>query len=69
MGVQSLIQGVAGGATATLAFNIWAFVDGHEYPCRVQADFVGTERILGRDVLNGLEILFRGSNREAVINP
>lgn len=34
---------------------------------------VGSEdepcRILGRDVLNGLEILFRGPSREVVVNP
>lgn len=30
------------------------------YPCQVQADFGDRERILGRDVLNRMEILFRG---------
>jgi hypothetical protein len=54
---------------ATLAFRIWAWLDGQEYPCRLQADFVGSERILGRDVLNGLEILFRGPAREVIVNP
>jgi hypothetical protein len=68
-GVQGLISGVAGGSAATLAFQIWAWLDGQEYPCRLQADFVGTERILGRDVLNRLEILFRGPAMEAVVNP
>src|SRR5205807_1313834 len=43
---------------------------GHEDdPCRLQADFVGSERILGRDVLNRLEILFRGPAGEVVANP
>ncbi len=60
MGVQGLISGVAGSSAATLAFQIWAQLDGQDYPCRLQADFVGSERILGRDVLNRLEILFRG---------
>jgi len=55
-GVQGLISGIAGGSTATLAFLIWAQLDGHEYPCRLQADFGGAERILGRDVLNRLEL-------------
>lgn len=31
--------------------------------------FIGHERILGRDVLNRLEILFRGPAREVVVNP
>jgi hypothetical protein len=69
MGVQSLMSGVAGGSAATLAFQIWANLDGTDYPCRVQADFVGSERILGRDVLNRLDVLFRGTAGEVIINP
>ena len=69
LGVQGLISGVAGASAATLAFTIWAQLDGRDYPCRLQADFVGSERILGRDVLNRLEILFRGPVGEVVVNP
>jgi hypothetical protein len=69
LGVQGLIGGVAGSSAATLAFQIWAWLDGQEYPCRLQADFFGGERILGRDVLNQIEILFRGPAGEIVINP
>jgi hypothetical protein len=68
-GVQGLISGVAGGSAATLAFRIWVWLDGQEYPSRLQADFVGGERILGRDVLNRLEILFRGPVGEVIVNP
>ena len=68
-GAQALISGVAGGTAATLAFQIWARLDGLDYPCRLQADFVGSERILGRDVLNRVEIIFRGPVGEVVINP
>jgi hypothetical protein len=68
-GAQSLISGVTGSSAATLAFQIWAFIDGQDYPCRVQADFVGNERILGRDVMNRLEILFRGPSGEVIVNP
>lgn len=68
-GSQALISGVIGATTATLAFQIWAFLDGREYPCRIQADFSGSERILGRDVLNRLELLFRGPSAEVVVNP
>jgi hypothetical protein len=68
-GVQGLITGVAGGSAATLAFHIWAWLDGREYPCRVQADFAGHERLLGRDVLNQLNVLFRGPAGELVVNP
>lgn len=69
LGVQGLIGGVAGGSAATLAFQIWAWLDGQEYPCRLQADFVDGERILGRDVLNRLEVLFRGPAMEVIVNP
>jgi hypothetical protein len=68
-GVQGLISGVAGSSAATLAFLMWAQLDGQDFPCRLQADFVGSERILGRDVLNRLEILFRGPAGEVVVNP
>jgi hypothetical protein len=68
-GVQGLISGVAGSSVATLAFQIWTWLDGQEYPCRLQADFAGSERILGRDVLNRLEILFRGPVGEVILNP
>jgi hypothetical protein len=68
-GVQGLIGGVAGGAAATLAFQLWVRLDGQDYPCRLQADFLGRERILGRDVLNRVEVLFRGPIGEVVVNP
>jgi hypothetical protein len=35
----------------------------------MQADFVGDERILGRDVLNRLEIFFRGPAQQVIVNP
>jgi hypothetical protein len=68
-GVQGLLSGVAGASSATLVFLVWVSLDGREYPCRLQADFVGNERVLGRDVLNRLEILFRGPAGEVVVNP
>ncbi|OYV92845.1 MAG: hypothetical protein B7Z73_04330 [Planctomycetia bacterium 21-64-5] len=61
--------GVVGAAAATLVFPIWVIVDAQEYPCTVQVDFVGQDRILGRDVLNRLDILFRGLAGEVVVNP
>lgn len=69
LGAQGLISGVAGASTATLVFQIWAWLDGQEFPCRLQVDFVGRERILGRDVLNRLNVLFRGPAMEVVVNP
>ncbi len=68
-GVPGLMSGVGGGSASTLGFLVWVYLDGREYDCQLHADFVGSERILGRDVLNSLEILFRGPSREVVINP
>jgi len=69
LGVPGMISGVAGGTAVTMGFLVWVWLDGQEYPCQLQADFGGRERILGRDVLNGLEVLFRGPSGEVVVNP
>jgi len=61
--------GAGGTAKGTVLFEVWVQLDGKEYECRVHADLSGTERILGRDVLNQLEILFRGPANEVVVNP
>ena len=63
-----MIGGVGTTAAPTVVFAVWAHLDGQTYPCRLQADFTGHERILGRDVLNRLDILFRGPQQE-VISP
>ena len=68
-GRPGMMGGVAGGTASTLLFRAWVLVDGQEHPCRLQADFVGSERILGRDVLNRFEMLFRGPAAELVVNP
>ena len=47
--------------------EVW--LDGQEYPCRLQADFASHERILGRDVLNRMDVLFRGPAGEVVVDP
>ena len=69
LGVQSLIGGLAVSSAATLTFQIWVQLEGQDYPCRLHADFVGSERILGRDVPNRLDVLFRGRAEEVVVNP
>lgn len=68
-GVPGVITGVAGGMAVTMGFLVWVWLDGQEYPCQLQADFAGRERILGRDVLNSLDVLFRGPTGEVVVNP
>ena len=68
-GVPSQMSGVGATATATMLFAMWVYLDGATYRCSLHIDFAGTERILGRDVLNQLEVLFRGPSGEVVINP
>ena len=69
IGVPGVISGVAGGMAVTMGFLIWVWLDGQEYPCQLQADFAGQERILGRDVLNRMDVLFRGPSGEVIVNP
>jgi hypothetical protein len=68
-GVPGVISGVAGGMAVTIGFLIWVWLDGLEYPCQLQAEFGGQERILGRDVLNRMDVLFRGPSGEVIVNP
>src|SRR5207244_2942399 len=68
-GVPGVSGGVGGSLAVTMGFLIWVWLDGQEYPCQLQAAFAGHERILGRDVLNRLEILFRGPTGQIIVNP
>lgn len=68
-GTPGLMGGVGESSIPTIIFQAWVHLDSKTYPCRLQADFTGHERIVGRDVLNGLDVLFRGPVREVVINP
>jgi hypothetical protein len=68
-GLPGLIGGVGGSSASTVVFSIWAHLDGNSYPCQLQVDFGGDERILGRDVLNRVNVLFRGPGGEIVVNP
>lgn len=68
-GTPGRITGVASGSSQTIAFHLFVYIDGVEHPCRLHADFVGGERILGRDVLNRMEITFRGPSGEVIVNP
>ena len=68
-GLPSLITGVTGTSVRTVGFQIWITLDGRDYECEVLVDFTGNERILGRNVLNYMDVLFRGPAAEVVINP
>ena len=62
-----MMGGLAGGMAPTLMYNAVIYINGQEYPCRLHADFVGHERILGRDILNQLRVLFHGPALELVL--
>jgi hypothetical protein len=68
-GLPSAMSGVAGGSTATFSFTAWVFLDNSEYQCQLLVDFHNSERTLGRDVLNSMDVLFRGPSREVIVNP
>ena len=68
-GLPGRVGGVGASSAATLVFAAWVLLDGVEYPCQLQTDFSGGERILGRDVLNRVDVLFRGPAGEVVVNP
>lgn len=68
-GVPGLMGGVGQSAAPTVVFSVWTHLDGNNYRCRLQADFTGHERILGRDVLNRINVLFNGPKGEVVVNP
>ena len=68
-GVQRLLGGVAGASAASLAFQLWLRLEGQDYPCQLHADFSGGDRIIEREVLNRLKVLFRGPAGEVVFNP
>jgi hypothetical protein len=68
-GAPALLGGVGQTSAPSVVFGVWAHVDGNVYGCRLHADLTGNERILGRDVLNRIDVLFRGLAREVVINP
>jgi Family of unknown function (DUF5678) len=69
MGLPGSLSGIGSGQHGTVVFDVWVQLDGQEYRCRLHADLSGKERILGRDVLNRLEMLFRGPANEVVVNP
>lgn len=68
-GIPAWMTGIGGITLGTVVFRVWAHLDGNDYHCNLQADFSGSERILGRDVLNQVDVLFRGPGREVVVNP
>lgn len=65
----TFISGVGGGVIKTSEYAIWVVLDGSEHECRLTVDTAGGDRIIGRDVLKHLDVLFRGPAAEVIINP
>ena len=64
-----LSSGVLGAAVTTLIYRGKAEIDGQRYSALIQPIPGGHERIVGRDVLNQLRMLFDGPAAQAVVNP
>ena len=61
--------GILGGSAATLIYRARAEIAGTRVAALVQPVADGKERIVGRDVLNQLRILFDGPAAEVVVDP
>jgi hypothetical protein len=68
-GVPGWMGGVGQSAEPTLTYSVWVYLDGRCFRCQLQADFTGGDRILGRDVLNKIDVLFRGPTGEVIVSP
>lgn len=62
------IGGVTGGAPPALQYDMRACLDGQEHPCRLNINVRGTERLLGRDVMNRFVMTFDGPAGEVIVN-
>lgn len=68
-GLPGHVVGVGGSVTATYLFHMYVWLDGQECPCVIRVASGQRERLLGRDVLNQMDVLFRGPSGEVVVNP
>jgi predicted aspartyl protease len=62
-------SGVVGSSVTTLIYRGKAEIDGNRYPALIQTVADGQERIVGRDVLNQLRVLFDGPSAQVVVDP
>jgi predicted aspartyl protease len=62
-------SGVVGSSVTTLIYRGKAEIDGNRYPALIQPVAGSLERIVGRDVLNQLRVLFDGPGARVVVDP
>jgi hypothetical protein len=62
-------SGVVGGSLTTMIYTAWAEIDGNRYAALVRPVAGGQERIVGRDVLNQVRMLFDGPAGRVIVDP
>jgi len=67
--LTGLTSGVLGGGGPALIYRGHAEIDGNRYTALIQPVAGGNERIVGRDVLNQLRVLFDGPSRQVTVDP
>jgi predicted aspartyl protease len=67
--MTGMAGGVLGATVTTLIYHGKVEIDGQRYSALIQPIPAGTERILGRDVLNQQRVLFDGPAGQVVVDP
>ena len=67
--LTGMATGVVGASITTLFYRGKVEIDGHRYSALIQAIPGGQERIIGREVLNEMRVLFDGPSRQVVVDP
>ena len=67
--LTGMATGVLGPSVTTLFYRGKVEIDGHRYAALIQSTPSGQERIIGRDVLNEMRILFDGPSKQVVVDP
>ena len=67
--LAGIAAGIVGTSFTTLFYRGKVEIDGHRYAALIQSTPGGQERIIGRDVLNEMRILFDGPSKQVVVDP
>jgi predicted aspartyl protease len=62
-------SGIVGASVTTLIYRAKIEVDGNRMPALIQPVVGGQDRLLGRDILNQLRVLFDGPSSRVIIDP
>jgi predicted aspartyl protease len=67
--LTGMATGVIGASITTLFYRGKVEIDGHRYSALIQSVPGGQERIIGREVLNEMRVLFDGPSKQVVVDP